>query len=169
MEKCFSLGHFPCKLSLGHLPCKFSILTLAYLLGHLPCKFYFCTWILAVGCFHSSTYTGIRIDVSVFKCKCGSKDLSYKVGVCFLKRGVQFVNDTMVETVPIQPRRFWISKPNPRSPASPLTLQPAFQQDNVIYCHFLWLSSLVFFAENAETGTQHIRDDALGNIHHSHG
>ena len=44
-------------------------------LGHLPCKLYFCTWILAVECFHSSTYTGIRIDVidvSVFMCKCGS-------------------------------------------------------------------------------------------------
>ena len=73
--KCFSLGH---------LPRKFSILILAYL--HWDCTgiLAYCillhldilhlgtyTCILTLGCVLPS-YTGIRIDVYVFKCQCGS-------------------------------------------------------------------------------------------------
>ena len=43
------------------------ILTLALLL-HLDTY----TCILALGCFHSYTHTGTRIEVYVFKCKCGT-------------------------------------------------------------------------------------------------
>ena len=76
---------------LGHLPCKFSILILTYL--HWECAgvlAYFCiflallhTFALAytLGCFFT-LYTGIRIDVYVFKCQCGSVSVQVYVWKC---------------------------------------------------------------------------------------
>ena len=80
MGKCFSLGHLPCKFSI--LTCILNTHTcilirtspVQVVLLHLD--------ILAVGCFHSSTYAGIRIEVSVFKCKCGSVSVQVYVQKC---------------------------------------------------------------------------------------